>query len=173
MRLELRLSVKRDEEIQYAAGGHPLDGPPVVAPPPGRIAVSGWECVCHDDRGYTWGRRVEESADARQHREASERRRVEMEHEAAMVRETARAKAVSAERLVVLREWFPGVGPRTQMHEWRGPQRVTLAMMRETLANLGQRKPSDWKDGWRQLWGLAGNKALQRVKLREATDATD
>lgn len=179
MRLQLSLSVARDEEIQYAAGGHPLDGPPAVAPPPGRVAVSGWECVCHDDRGYTWGRRLRETLEERNRRENEERARADAELSAAMKREDDKREAnlraaTDFERLAVLREWFPAAGELDRASQWDPPGAVTLAQMREKLAESGY-TPLGRVDGWNQLWTLAWATARERVLQREAraSNATD
>ena len=115
LRQTTTLCLAPGEEIQYAAGPHPLDGPPVEDLPEDRLALSGWEALWKEDHAtrsrWVWGRRVAvDDAAVAARRDAAfvadqEAKRAKVE----VFRDTVRA---------VLLEWAPTVNLDRYSYGW-------------------------------------------------------
>jgi len=145
LRMSMRLRLEQDQEVQYASGGHPADGVaahPDVPLPHQRLAVTGWELVLVDERGYTWGRVVEPDIEAIE-AEREEQRRVAEETNAAAERD--RTERLHAQ----IKEWFPAHRPdKDQIDRFNPPPwfaiRAATPILQAHGRHVGRDRPAAW-----------------------------
>lgn len=157
LQMTMTLRLREGEQAQYALGGHPSDGEaahPTAALPPLRLASTGWEVVCHDERGWTWGRVTEPDHDA----VAAAERQARIE---AQDRADAEHAARLSRRIATIRAWFPAAkvrdGDCATPHYT--PGWFKLRDGKAILDAAGERAsyPRDRLSTWGAVWRLAGD----------------